>query len=401
MITDIIGIAGQTTELRKVSGNNGTEYAGPCPKCGGDDRFRVQGRGLWMCRQCHPKWADGIELLRWRDGMSYPQAKATIDGEAPLAPRTRTPKPVEHTVRQTTEPTREWIAAATEYQARCMIALWGTPGDKARSWLNKRGIDNGTIKDYRIGFHHGEEWATWGERRVLLEHGIVIPRFLPGEHFPRFFNIRRPVGLPKYRAIGGGQMISFGLDHLDRNNAFGMMTEGEFDAMLVAQEGRGMVNAFTPGGAESGIDSASLPYLLSVDPIFVAFDNDEAGQRCAQKFVQSSPRMRLAIVPGGMNDVTELHQKGGSVYAFVDMEVRKVSVIHPPKPAPPGLFDDQPTLMPAATMPRAEKVILQQRACKAIEARWGAEWTPEMTVRHVASLDDDELRRFVAEWEQS
>lgn len=40
---------------------------GPCPACGGKDRFRfddLDGRGTWYCNQCEPHAGDGISLVR-------------------------------------------------------------------------------------------------------------------------------------------------------------------------------------------------------------------------------------------------------------------------------------------------------------------------------------------------
>ena len=38
---DLLAIIQQDTQLKKVANTNGSEYAGPCPFCGGQDRFRV------------------------------------------------------------------------------------------------------------------------------------------------------------------------------------------------------------------------------------------------------------------------------------------------------------------------------------------------------------------------
>ena len=38
---DLLAIAERDTALRKVAATNGGEWAGPCPFCGGDDRFRL------------------------------------------------------------------------------------------------------------------------------------------------------------------------------------------------------------------------------------------------------------------------------------------------------------------------------------------------------------------------
>lgn len=40
---------------------------GPCPACGGKDRFRfddLEGRGTWFCNQCDPKAGDGLGLIQ-------------------------------------------------------------------------------------------------------------------------------------------------------------------------------------------------------------------------------------------------------------------------------------------------------------------------------------------------
>jgi hypothetical protein len=41
---NILDLAEKHVDLKRVASTKGGEYAGPCPGCGGDDRFRV-------CRQ--------------------------------------------------------------------------------------------------------------------------------------------------------------------------------------------------------------------------------------------------------------------------------------------------------------------------------------------------------------
>ena len=50
---DLLALVGADSRLVKVASTRGGEYAGPCPFCGGEDRFRVQPeQGQWFCRQC-------------------------------------------------------------------------------------------------------------------------------------------------------------------------------------------------------------------------------------------------------------------------------------------------------------------------------------------------------------
>src|SRR5438094_9406605 len=86
--TDLLGLIGADTWLKKVASTRGGEFAGPCPFCGGRDRFRVQPeRGLWWCRGCGgERWEDAIAYVMRRDGVGFPEACARLDGR-PAAPR--------------------------------------------------------------------------------------------------------------------------------------------------------------------------------------------------------------------------------------------------------------------------------------------------------------------------
>lgn len=57
------------------------EWAGPCPGCGGKDRFLVWPErprgGAYLCRGCGAQ-GDGIQFLREFGGMSYPEACAAL-----------------------------------------------------------------------------------------------------------------------------------------------------------------------------------------------------------------------------------------------------------------------------------------------------------------------------------
>lgn len=55
---------------------------GPCPICGGKDRFRFddkEGRGTFYCSQCGP--GDGFKLLQLVNGWSFMEALKTVAGQ--------------------------------------------------------------------------------------------------------------------------------------------------------------------------------------------------------------------------------------------------------------------------------------------------------------------------------
>ena len=59
------------------------ERVGPCPKCGGEDRFSINTKkGLWNCRQCGVG-GDVIKLIEHLDNCGFIDACTTLTGEPP------------------------------------------------------------------------------------------------------------------------------------------------------------------------------------------------------------------------------------------------------------------------------------------------------------------------------
>jgi putative DNA primase/helicase len=93
---DFLALVEQDTNVQFLSKGHtkGGEFAGPCPWCGGEDRFVVwpnhpSGKPEFMCRQCG-KSGDAIQYLRDRHDMSFHEAKAVAEnGHAPAGDRPR------------------------------------------------------------------------------------------------------------------------------------------------------------------------------------------------------------------------------------------------------------------------------------------------------------------------
>jgi hypothetical protein len=73
-------------ERRGVQLRGKTEREGPCPRCGGDNRFSINvKKQLWNCRHCKTEEIDGdvIGLVRHLDGVDFIAACTTLAGEPP------------------------------------------------------------------------------------------------------------------------------------------------------------------------------------------------------------------------------------------------------------------------------------------------------------------------------
>jgi ribosomal protein L37AE/L43A len=82
---DILGVARNLGAWLRRSGG---EHVGPCPVCGGKDRFSVNvKKQLWNCRGCG-KGGDTIALVRHVDGVTFAQAVERLTGQQWMPMRT-------------------------------------------------------------------------------------------------------------------------------------------------------------------------------------------------------------------------------------------------------------------------------------------------------------------------
>ena len=123
---DIMALIGGDTPLRKTASTHGGEWCGPCPFCGGRDRFRVQPiRGRWWCRMPSPAWQ----------------------------------------------------SSASRAALLCEQQLWTSRGERARTWLKARGLMDETLRRWTIGY-------TWGQsiEALWVPRGIVLPYLFGRDH---------------------------------------------------------------------------------------------------------------------------------------------------------------------------------------------------------------------------
>jgi len=172
---DLRDLAGRYTELHKEAAN---ELAGPCPKCGGSDRFHCTDE-WFMCRQCHPKRGDAIAFVMWKDGVDFKGAVAHITNTpaTPAKPTRRAPA------------TKKQEALPAEWQRRAMARVIEAHGrllDNAdheaqagRAYLLGRGLDPFTWKAFTLGFTPSASLP--GTEGKQTAPAIVIPWFKGGK----------------------------------------------------------------------------------------------------------------------------------------------------------------------------------------------------------------------------
>ena len=251
------------------------EMYGPCPICGGRDRFHVKqlfGKDMFFCRTCHPKWGDAIEYVMWTEGCPFKEACERLGASRDFMPRQPRPAIEEVDI----PPDLAWQKAAARLISDAETALWSNKpyAVKARAWLNARGLTDQTIKLARLGLLQEAKryyglWAYRGITIPTIVFGVVwqvrirIPPHDVGREIPGTDRV-----LDKYMCVTGGKI---GLHGADQSDAPTLIVAGEFDALIAKQECDSLrVVTF---GSES--KRFRKPWTLAID--YICYDNDDAG----------------------------------------------------------------------------------------------------------------------------
>lgn len=129
----------QLNNLKRVSG----EFTGPCPGCGGTDRFSISPRkGLFNCRVCGAK-GDSVGLVRFVMGFKFLDALDWMCGPK----QELSPEELARRARQDAENQARKAAQEAQFRARAIATaqeIWaaGQPvtGSPAEAYLRLRGI---------------------------------------------------------------------------------------------------------------------------------------------------------------------------------------------------------------------------------------------------------------------
>lgn len=309
---NLVDLAERDAHLRRVSGVG--EFAGPCPKCGGEDRFHVTAT-WWFCRQCHEKRGDVIEYIQWRDGLDFAQACdllggvesqhnaaptgnrhiASLPGE-PLLSITFTP--AQPAIRPTAPPPAAWQERARAFVAWTQGQLWETPA--ALGYLHGRGLSDDTIRSAGLGWNPRilhDPAARWGldGDPVYLPVGLVIPCELANEMW--YVKIRQPEREPKYLAVRGSILAGALYQAPGPILPDMILTEGELNALSLAQALGPLCSVGSLGAAGNLPGVAAVNVLLRVARIWTRYDEDKAGKAGRDRLGALSARVRALPWP--------------------------------------------------------------------------------------------------------
>jgi hypothetical protein len=323
------------TRMKKVAGTGGGEYHGPCPMCrAGTDRFVVQPHSdppRWMCRQCHPKWGDAVELQQLLSNENFVEAVNSLglgsQLKTPARPQMQLQRQVAPVVQPKQEKPREpiaaidnpeWIDRATGFVEWSWRNLMSGNHQEANEYMDKRGIDEITADLFMLGYNPSDWKLNWGGVDVYLPHGLVIPYLDSFEGVPRKINIRRWAAnaKPRYLQVKGGANWLY--NHYSiKEGCIAVLLEGEIDAISIAMAVKHHSVVPVATGARTGARWLRWAGLLSVAKrVLVAFDDDEPGHSSAVWWSEYLKNARR-LVPE-MHDVNEMLTANYPIHQWIE-----------------------------------------------------------------------------------
>ena len=314
-------------QLRRVASTGGGEYKGPCPWCGGTDRFSINPKkpnkngthrgGRYVCRQCG-KSGDAIQYLRdWR-GLSFPDACAALGYETgePLHKSYTIPEKPKFEPRDRRRPGDLWREKASSFLSWTQKQLWDNTD--ALNYLKGRGLSEDTIRGAGLGFNSKAfflERESFGlepemngagkPKRVWLPIGWTIPHWTGGE-LSRIRFRRKEAARDKYVYLSGSDTSPM---VWGRERAVFAIVEAELDGLLIHQEAGDLVGVVALGAANYRPDKEAHLLLTGAQLVLCALDSDGTGKKEAWNFWKDTYGAERCP-PLEAKDPTDMHIAG-------------------------------------------------------------------------------------------
>ena len=215
------------------------------------------------------------------------------------------------------------------------------PRDKVRDYLTEdRNLPEAILTRYKVADQEG---------------AICFPFLRDGELI--MYKVRDPVdGAKPKPVVADCEKILFGWQAIDPNARTIVITEGEIDALSMAAYSFDALSVPFGGGGGNKQDwiESEYDYLARFETIYLALDNDQAGEEAVEEIAKRLGRHRCKVVTLPHKDANECLVNGvpqSEIEAAVqaaapldpdqlsrvaDYTDRVVELFYPPDGAPPG-----------------------------------------------------------------
>ncbi len=263
----------------------GSELVGPCPVCGGHDRFAVNIRkAVFNCRGCGAR-GGAIDLEMHVSGSPFIEAVPALAARSVERPARPQPAPAPR--------------AYDDNKLECADRIWRETVElppQPIEYFASRGIDISSVPDHGgIRFHPQCRWERGTTPCVVARFTTVTDNRPQGVW-------RRPLSGEKPRTLGpqAGCVIRL---WDDAEVTTGLVLGEGVETVFAAATGRTHGNALLQPAWAAGCagNMASFPVLPGIEHLTLLVDHDEngAGERaaeeCARRWIQAGREIELLI----------------------------------------------------------------------------------------------------------
>lgn len=285
----------------------------------------------WYCYGCQ-RGGDVIDLVRLRLDLPFDEALRWLDQRPASVSGPARGAGAQGGMDRARTVEARWSAAGQAALATAlslyMQALWETPS--AQRYLARRGLTQDVALRCQVGYASGHQLVdALGRRGIPLQAAwdvgllvgtarspqerfagrIVIPEvrggaiaWLTGRLVESESAAGIPPDGPKYMSLPGARVLG-GAAYLAERSSI-VVVEGPFDWLTLVQWN--LPGCYIGGG---GLPEETRQMLRAARTVYVAFDQDAAGQRMALALAQQlGNRVHLVDLPAGIKDVAELAQ---------------------------------------------------------------------------------------------
>jgi DNA primase len=323
---NIVEVASEFTALRR----QGARYAGLCPFPDHSEKtpsFSVTpDKGFYYCFGCQ-RGGDSIRLVSELKNLSFVEAVSELADRSGIELEYENTSPEEaHAARERNERRRSGyrvLAAAAAYYHKYLSESSSEAAENARHYLYDRGIENSTIKEFRLGFAPVRGGAGFlqvanrvlpdVDRKTLDESGLLSPR--GGERFagritfpisdrrgrivgfgaralgdeqPKYLNSPETGLFNKRDLLYGFPQVAEGI----RKQGAALVVEGYTDVLMLYQHG--ITNAVATLG--TAMTSSHVKTLSrDCEQIYLLFDPDAAGEKAIQRAMNTAIELSVDL----------------------------------------------------------------------------------------------------------
>ena len=272
-------------------------HHGPCPVCGGKDRFRFddkEGRGTWFCSQCDPQSGGGLLLLSRFLGKPTIEVANELLGNTPERSRA----PVYRSF-----VSDDQIRKANHEQARKGAeALLASSELRSHPYMSDRGLDGKWLVN-------GE--PIMGKDRVVIQPGdlLLVPVYKADGDGSKLVNVQKIKANKEKRPLYGGDMAAV-YHKIDGHQKLIAIAEGYATVVTVNQvTGALTYCAFNTGNlaAVAAWASGQHPGV----PVVLFADNDEHGAGLRYAKDAAAPLGATVALPPELGDWDDYRQAHG------------------------------------------------------------------------------------------